>query len=139
MFWLIVKPLSVGVRLILARDGQVLLVKHVYEKFWYLPGGAVEQNETLDGAVRREAAEEVGASLKELRLFGTYTNFENGKSDHVIVFLSENFELNGQSDDEIEKCEFFALEDLPEMISPGSSQRINEYIEGKMGTFGTWK
>ena len=115
MLWLVVKPLSVGVRLLLIKDNQVLLVKHIYEKFWYLPGGAVERGETLEQAVRREAQEEVGADLADLRLFGTYTNFEHGKSDHVIVFLSQNFEKTCQTDDEIEYCEFFSLDQLRSM------------------------
>jgi 8-oxo-dGTP pyrophosphatase MutT (NUDIX family) len=138
MFWLAVKPLSVGVRLMMIREGQVLMVKHVYEKYWYMPGGAVERGETLEAAVRRESAEEVGATLNELRLFGTYTNFENGKSDHVVVFLSQDFDLTGQSDDEIECFAFYPLEHLPEPLSPGSENRIREYLDGQIGIYGTW-
>ena len=138
MLWLVVKPLSVGVRLLLIRDNNILLVKHVYEKLWYLPGGAVERGETLETAARREADEEVGAQLSDLRLFGTYTNFEHGKSDHVVVFISQDFEFDCQSDDEIERCEFFSLDRLPEPLSPGSKNRIEEFRAGKIGEFGTW-
>ena len=138
MFWLVVKPLSVGVRILLIHDDQVLMVKHVYEKYWYLPGGAVERGESLEDAARREATEEVGATINELSLFGVYTNLEEGKSDHVVVFLSSDFELNGQSDDEIECVTFHPLEDLPEPISPGSDNRIREFIDGKSGIYGSW-
>ena len=138
MFWLVVKPLSVGVRLLLIRDGKVLMVKHVYEKFWYLPGGAVERGESLEESARREATEEVGATINEISLFGIYTNLENGKSDHVAVFISKDFDLNGQSDDEIECFAFFPLGHLPEPISPGSGNRIREYLEGKKGIYGAW-
>jgi 8-oxo-dGTP pyrophosphatase MutT (NUDIX family) len=138
MLWLLLKPISTGVRLLMVRDGQVLLVKHVYEPQWYLPGGAVEQGETLDAAVRREALEEVGATLYDLQLFGAYTNFERGKSDHVIVYISRNFGLTGEGDDEIEFCQFFDLDALPDRISPGSANRIREYLNGEIGTFGRW-
>ena len=113
MLWLLFKPISVGVRLLMVSDEQVLLVKHVYEPDWYLPGGAVEQKETLETAARREAQEETGAKLIDLRLFGAYTNYERGKSDHIVVFLSQEFELTCEGDDEIEFCRFFHLKALP--------------------------
>ena len=138
MIWLLVKPVSAGVRLLMVKDGQVLLVKHVYEPWWYLPGGAVEHHETLEEAVRREAREETGATLHHLQLFGVYTNTENGKHDHVIVFLSQDFELTCEGDDEIEFCRFFLLEALPEGISSGSENRIREYLAGQIGYHGDW-
>lgn len=138
MLWILLKPISTGVRLLMIKDDQVLLVKHVYEPHWYLPGGAVEQGETLDAAIRREALEEAGATLHDLQLFGAYTNFERGKSDHVIVFISREFDLTCDGDDEIELCQFFPLDGLPETMSPGSENRIREYCEGKTGSHGNW-
>jgi ADP-ribose pyrophosphatase YjhB (NUDIX family) len=138
MLWLVFKPVSLGVRLLLVEDGQVVLVKHVYEPYWYLPGGAVERDETLESAVRREAQEEAGASLTDLRLFGVYTNYERGKSDHIVVFLSQRFEVTCLGDDEIEACRSFPLDALPEALSSGSASRIREYLDGKTGVFGDW-
>lgn len=138
MLWLLLKPISTGVRLLMVKDDQVLLVKHVYEPYWYLPGGAVEQGETLDAAVRREALEETGATLDDLQLFGAYTNFERGKSDHVIVFISREFDLTCESDDEIESCQYFPLGNLPEKMSPGSENRIREYLTHNSGSYGEW-
>ena len=138
MLWLLFKPMSTGVRLLMVRDGQILLVKHIYESQWYLPGGAVEQGETLNVAIRREALEEAGATLYDLQLFGAYTNFENGKSDHVIVFISHEFDLTFEGDDEIEFCQLFPLDELPEKMSPGSEKRIMEYLAGKKNPYGNW-
>ena len=61
--WRITKPITVGVRLLLVRERTVLLVKHTYHRRWYLPGGGVCKGETLEDAARREAAEELGATL----------------------------------------------------------------------------
>jgi len=138
MLWLLLKPMSVGVRILLVTDRQVVLVKHVYEPYWYLPGGAVERNETLDQAVRREALEEAGAVLQDLQLFGVFTHFEHGKCDHIAVFLSQSFELTCEGDDEIEACRLFSLDDLPDPLSKGSANRIQEFLDGKTGTFGAW-
>ena len=132
------KPVTNGVRILLVRENQILLVKHIYEDKWYIPGGLVEKGERLDEAVRREAMEEVGATLIDLRLFGAYSNFMESQSDHIAVFISQNFNLNGESDHEIEKMAFFPLNDLPEGISAGSKNRINEYISGKRKGFGAW-
>jgi ADP-ribose pyrophosphatase YjhB (NUDIX family) len=138
MLWLLFKPVSMGVRIMMIRDKQVVLVKHVYEPYWYLPGGAVERGETLESAVRREAREETGATLQDLALFGVYTNNERGKIDHVAVFLSQTFEFTCQGDDEIEYCRLFPLDALPEKISPGSANRVREYLDGKTSSYGDW-
>jgi ADP-ribose pyrophosphatase YjhB (NUDIX family) len=138
MLWLIFKPVSMGVRVLMVKNGQIVLVKHVYEPYWYIPGGAVERNETLVTAVRREAREETGATLNDLELFGIYTNIERGKSDHIAVFLSRSFELTCDGDDEIENCGLFPLDGLPEKISSGSANRIQEYLNGEVGNYGDW-
>ncbi|MBC8331413.1 MAG: NUDIX domain-containing protein [Anaerolineae bacterium] len=128
--WLLLKPLSIGVRVLMVKEDQVLLVKHVYQDEWFLPGGLVEQGESLQAAARRETSEEVGADLRDIALFGIYSHREYRKIDHVVVFLSRDFSLNGDSDDEIEQCAFFNLQQLPADISPGSKQQIEHYLNG---------
>jgi len=132
------KPVTNGVRILLVKEHQILLVKHIYEDKWYIPGGLVEKGERLDEAVRREAMEEVGATLVDLKLFGAYSNFLEGRSDHIAVFISQNFNLNGDTDHEIEEMAFFPLNDLPKGVSAGSKNRIDEYISGIRKGFGAW-
>jgi 8-oxo-dGTP pyrophosphatase MutT (NUDIX family) len=132
------KPMTHGVRALMVRDGQVLLVRHVYEDKWFLPGGLVERGETLEEAIRREATEEAGAEIQNLHLFGVYTNFKNGWYDHITVFLCQEFQLTGQSDHEIERMCFFPLDDLPERISQGSRNRIQDFHSGETKRYGAW-
>lgn len=122
----------------MVRNDQVLLVKHVYEDRWYLPGGLVEKGETLETAVRREAFEEVGATIHDLTLFGAFSNFKERRNDHIMVFETHDFDLNGTSDHEIERVEFFLLTDVPENTSPGSCNRINDYLGKRTEQFGIW-
>lgn len=121
------RPVRVGVKLLLVRDGQVLLVKHSYQPSWFLPGGGVKRGERLEEAGRREAAEEVGGSLGALDLFGIYFNYAEGKSDHIAVFLCRDFTLTEKKDWEIEGCEFFPVDQPPPGASPGTRRRIEEY------------
>ncbi len=81
----ITRPITVGVRLILTNDQSILLVKHTYQQHWYLPGGGVKKGETLEQTARREMAEEVGAKLGRLRLFGVYTNFYEYKNTRAAM------------------------------------------------------
>jgi 8-oxo-dGTP pyrophosphatase MutT (NUDIX family) len=121
------------------RNGEVLLVRHTYHPGWYLPGGAVDRGETLDTAAKREAFEETGAELQNLRLVGAYTNFKEWKSDHNILFLTTDFTLRGKPDHEIAEMRFFALNSLPADMSAGHRKRLEEYLAGTISPqFGEW-
>ncbi|MBU4224787.1 MAG: NUDIX domain-containing protein [Chloroflexi bacterium] len=137
--WWITRPVTVGVRLLLIEEGQVLLIQSTYQNGWYLVGGGVKRNETLAEAARREAQEEVGATLGALELFGVYSNFYDFKNDHVAVFVCTDFSLTGKMDGEIQELQFFPLTDLPADIAPGHKRRIQEYLESpKTPKFGRW-
>ena len=126
LYWRLTRPVRLGVKLLLLREGQVLLVKHSYQQSWFLPGGGVKRGETLEQAGRREAAEEVGGSLGPMELFGLYANFTEGRSDHIAVFLCREFTLVEKKDWEIEACEFFPVGSPPPGASPGTRRRIEE-------------
>ena len=124
----VARPLTLGVRLILVRDGRVLLVRHTYHHGWLLPGGGVEKGETLEAAARREAREELGVALGPLRLHGVYTNFHEFKSDHVVVFSASGVPQPAQQRSfEIERADFFPLNDLPADLLAGHRRRLEEY------------
>ena len=65
LYWKLFKPITIGARLLMVKDGTVVLVKHTYDQAWYLPGGGLKRGETLEQAIRREAAEEV-ANLPDI-------------------------------------------------------------------------
>jgi len=136
-----VRPVTLGVRVMLIRRDQVLLVRQTYMDGWFMPGGGVQKNEGLDQAARREAREEVGAELIDLTLLGVYSNFKERKTDHNVLFLSEDFRLVGAHDKEIAEMRFFRLDALPADLWPGHRKRLSEY--GRKGArsiarFGEW-
>ncbi|MFZ5391801.1 MAG: NUDIX domain-containing protein [Patescibacteria group bacterium] len=66
LYWLIFRPVTFGVRIILINDGKILLVRHTYLPDWMLPGGAVEYQEDFSTAIKRELREELNISLKNV-------------------------------------------------------------------------
>jgi 8-oxo-dGTP pyrophosphatase MutT (NUDIX family) len=98
----------------------------------------VERGETLEEAIRREAREEVGATLHDLRLMGIYTSFKESKSDHVVMFVSTDFSVDGTSDREIEEFRWYPLDALPDDLSPATARRIEDYLAGRAPGVGDW-
>ncbi len=130
---------TVGVRMMLVRDDQVLLVRHTYRSGWYMPGGGVNRGESIEAAARREAHEETGASTGAVELFGVFTNLGEGKTDHITVFLCRDFQVPAmQPNHEIAEWRFFPLDSLPNDVAPGSRRRLEEYRAGRRPTFGAW-
>jgi len=138
VYWFITRPVSAGVRVLMIRDGQALLVRHTYQEGWFMPGGGIKHGETLVQAAHREAFEECGATLENLDLLGVYTQFFAHRNDQVILFYSDRFTLSGKSDAEIEQVAFFPLERLPEDTNPGHRRRIEEFGRGQLVKTGLW-
>lgn len=134
-YWRVFNPITVGVRAVVHdADGGVLLVRHEYgDNHLHLPGGGVKRRETLVSALRRELHEETGLEIlvedHELRLLGVYTNFIEGKSDHVAVFVVSAGQWKGELNHdnvEIARIRFEDSGDLPVEVSPGTRRRLAE-------------
>jgi nucleoside triphosphatase len=80
------------------REGDYLICKMppdrgVFPGQWGLPGGGIENDETVDMALRRELCEEIGIEVTEIEpLFftdGLYTKtyIEGGKEEIYMIFL----------------------------------------------------
>lgn len=61
------KRMAVGA-LFFNEQGQILILKTSYKKYWTLPGGVVEQDESLSLALRREVKEEVNLDVLDFKL-----------------------------------------------------------------------
>lgn len=134
-----VRPVTLGVRMMLIQNNQVLLVRHTYIDGWFLPGGGVKRGETFEQAARREVREEAGVEVQTLTFVGAYSHFKDLKSDHNIVFFSDQFTISGKHDREIAEARFFPLDDLPETTYPSHLHRLEQYRDKiNQLPFGEW-
>lgn len=73
LVWWLLPRFTIGVAAVIFDEhGRVLVLRSAWHGGWQLPGGAAEYGERLDGAMQREAREELGlefASLERIALF----------------------------------------------------------------------
>ncbi|RKL64660.1 DNA mismatch repair protein MutT [Salipaludibacillus neizhouensis] len=70
------------------KDGEVLLVRNFHRSdTMEMPGGQVEEGETLENAIHREIMEETGVEVHLIGITGIYQNITNGII--CVVFRGE--------------------------------------------------
>lgn len=139
VYCFIFRPVRMGVRVVMLQDNEVWLIQHTYLPGWFLPGGGLKRNETLEQAARREAFEETGAELNEISLLGIFSSFIQWKTDHTAAFLCKDFKITGKSDGEIAAMRLFPLDALPDAIFSSHRKLLEAYQrDGASGMFGEW-
>ena len=134
---------TLGVRgLVLDRDDRIALILHTYLDGWYLPGGGVQRRESYERALARELREEIGLHAFSIeRVLGVYHDTVTLKDDHVVAYVVRTDAsappLSTTDPFEIQAVEWFALDDLPDDLSPATARRIAEFRAGKTGG-GAW-
>jgi 8-oxo-dGTP pyrophosphatase MutT (NUDIX family) len=137
----IFRPVTYGVRVLLVKEGRVLLIRHTYRSGWHMPGGGIQRGETVETAARREVREETGAEMGQIKLAGIFSNLESRSSGHNILFSCEDFIITGKPDHEIAEARFFSLSKLPADMFPGHRRKIEEYLETgshRSADYGRW-
>ncbi len=124
-----------GVNTAIIQDQKILLTKRVDFEVWCLPGGGVEEGESLAEAARRETIEEVGLEVRLTRLVGLYSRngWLNGGL-HVAVFAAEitGGDLCLQASEVLE-AHFFAASELPSEMLLSHRRRCLDALNGVQG------
>ena len=115
------RPIGVGVLALIERDGTLLLEKRSDCGRWGFVGGAVEVEESLEDALRRETLEESGLVVVGEELFAVFpgpsrvVRYPDGNVVRLMTFVYrvevENFGTLRRSE-ESEELRFFRPQEL---------------------------
>ncbi|MDT8273662.1 MAG: NUDIX hydrolase [Desulfomonilia bacterium] len=121
------------VDIIIEYSGGIVLISRKNPPLgWALPGGFVDYGETLAQAARREAQEETGLVLDELRMFHAYSDPARDPRGHTIttVFVAKGSGTL-QARDDAERAGVFDPQDLPQPLAFDHGEILEDYL--------TWK
>ncbi len=121
--------LIIRCRDLLGEEGIVLVQRKNPPLGWALPGGFVDYGETLEQAAVREALEETGLEVKELRQFHAYSDPSRDPRQHNIsvVFLAQA-QGNPKPGDDAAACKLFPLDSLPQQLAFDHSDVLADYL-----------
>ncbi|HEU5097974.1 MAG TPA: NUDIX domain-containing protein [Roseiflexaceae bacterium] len=126
---------SIGAVVAIIRHGRILLTKHEDFEAWCLPGGAVEDGESLEQAAAREGFEETGLLLRVSGLVGLYSQprWHSG-GNHFALFAAEPVGGTlGPAPGETIDAGFFERGALPEPLVWWHLQLIADALDGLAG------
>jgi 8-oxo-dGTP diphosphatase len=117
------------VDIIIRLGEKIVLIERKNEpKGWALPGGFVDYGESLEEAAIREAGEETGLELKDLRQFGAYSDPDRDPRQHNISFV---FTAEGKGElrggDDAARAELFSMEELPSPLCFDHAKILDDY------------
>ena len=134
----LVMTVGCGILIVNEKD-QVLLQRRSDTGDWCIPGGALEPFETFEEAAIREVREEVGITVKDLRLFGIYSgeerriHYPNGDIVYSlsVIFTAREYEGVVSDDDwEVLEHRFFGRDEIPKELFPADSRTILDWKKG---------
>ena len=135
LWWRIWRRRTLGVRIMLHKNGRLLVIRHRYGGKLMLPGGGVDRGETVWAAARRELAEETGISdCGPLKIAGVYLHLAEGRPDYVTLFVGElpavlpPYQPALLSEVESVHVEIADADD--QRLSPATRRRIAEILDG---------
>jgi ADP-ribose pyrophosphatase YjhB (NUDIX family) len=128
-------PKKVVVALVLIQEGgKLLLVRQNYgERYWSLPGGMIEDGESITEASIREVREETGLRVVITRVVGLYSLPEDNSLAITLEGKVEGGKLN--PDYEILECKYFPFDKLPTHVREHFHQRVEDYFLNAEGAF----
>jgi ADP-ribose pyrophosphatase YjhB (NUDIX family) len=125
-----------GASVVVIQDGKALLTRREDFDVWCLPGGEVDQGESVAQAAMREIAEETGLRIELDRLVGIYSEpdwFSRGL--HVVMFSGHPMggALRPQPGEVVE-LNFFDFDGLPIDFLAGHRVRLEHALHGVGGS-----
>lgn len=114
-------------------ERRLLLLRHVHDGTWGLPGGAMEPEETPADAASRELREEAGLDLRPEAIIGVcggtghVVSYPNGDRTAYVTTLFA-FQLDDQQvtpdGTEVDRARWLPLDDTPELTMDSSTVEL---------------
>ena len=133
--------MTVGCGVLVVNDkNQVLLQKRSDNGQWCIPGRALEPIETYEEAAIRELQEEVGITVKDLKLFGIYSGKDREihypNKDVVyslaVIFVTDSYDGTiSDEDSEVLEHRFFSRDEIPENLFAPDARPIRDWANGE--------
>jgi len=120
-----------AVNIVVIQDGKILLTKRDDFETWILPGGGVEEGESLAQAGIRETKEETGLDVELTRLVGVYSRLGSWSPGYIVLFAAKR--VGGaiqRQEGETIAVEWFAFDKITAPLALGHRRRIKDAIEG---------
>jgi 8-oxo-dGTP diphosphatase len=113
---------QVGIGIIITKDDQVLLMKrkgpHGHGT-WSTPGGHLDFGETPEGCAAREAKEEVGLDVVDIRFRAVTNDLFEATGKHYITIWMEGKSIGEPfiaAEEEVVEIGWFAWDSLPQPL-----------------------
>lgn len=114
-------------------SGVILIFRKNPPQGWALPGGFVDYGETLEKAARREAHEETGIEITDLRQLHTYSDPARDPRRHTIstVFVAKAKSGILRPGDDAEKADIFLERRLPAPLAFDHEIILRDYFAAR--------
>lgn len=129
--------LTVDLVIVCMPQQSVLLIQRgnpPFQGYWAMPGGYVEEGESIPNAAKRELQEETGITEVKLKQMGTYG--DPGRDPRgwtaTVVFAGQVAEPCGKAGDDARNAQWFPLDRLPEQMAFDHSMILNDVLK-KLG------
>ena len=126
---------SLAVIVAVIDEGRILLTKRDDFEVWCLPGGGVEDGESMAEAAIRETKEEAGIDVELTRLVGVYSRIGGMWNDvHAVLFAAKP--VGGAlkiQPGETTEVRYFPFEEIPDELLFGHRRRILDAIHEVSG------
>jgi 8-oxo-dGTP diphosphatase len=135
------------VDVILQRDSKVLMVRRRKDPFkdrLALPGGFVNEGETVEEAMKREAIEETSLEVEPVDILGVYSDPKRDPRKHIlsVVFIGIIVGGSEKAGDDAASIEWVKISDIQQQqIAFDHAQILHDYCQWRNsgGTFWSTK
>ena len=139
------------VDVILERESKILMVrrkKDPYMDHLALPGGFVNEGETVEDAIKREAMEETSLEIHPIDILGVYSDPRRDPRKHIVTVVFVGIIASGdlRANDDAASIEWIQVDSIDQlqqqrMLAFDHAQILRDYRQWKStgGTFWSTK